>query len=174
MAEQQSTITWTAGNGSAVTVEALGYGEYRVTLAGRALGTGCLNTAMQVIPDAAYRAGIRGMLMVRPAVGVSAERIAALVALDATMTARLDAARAEEREMARLEAAVTETRGRIVRDGYGDTDARRAAEQDAVEALAAYRATHPALWTRVQAQRAAARTAHQAEVRQGLVARGED
>lgn len=168
-----TTVTWTAGGGQHISVEVLGYGSYRVSVDGTALG----ESQMRGLPndkafDAARRAGVVSILSDK--VAVTASRADALKTLDAQMTAQHEARLAGRNAILNAEAALADTEYRLTRNGYGQTGANGAAVERAQAALHAAVVAHPADWADLQAERAMAQAEKQTELDASFVRRGLD
>lgn len=162
-------ITWTAGNGMVVGIKAQD-GAVVLYLAGAYKGSVSIDTR-ESVPAAAQAAGVVAWVKSgNQRVGVTAERRVAIE----TLLAEVDAEQAPRREMERLEAVLAEAEYRLSTYGYGDTGARGHAAETARAALIAYRETHAEMWAQVQTERAQARDAHKAELRQSFIAQGLD
>lgn len=185
MQTNETTLRWTAGNGSAVEVEAKGNGHYAVRVAGEDKGQGYLIVPpkQSTLPAPARAAGMVGYINADKAnVFVTPARASALKDMDKAITEAATAAyrreHADEIELGRLEDALHTAQDKLTRYGYGDTGYRGTQVDEARAAVEAWRAAHPELWGRIAAERQAKREREQArkqaEYEQSFVARGLD
>ncbi len=179
-----ASINWTTQGGKEIVIEARGYGSYQVTLDGRDIGNNGMITKAAGIPNAAYREGIRALIMAQQTVALTAERRDALLALDAEVTA----ARKVERDatplaqLEQLEGALERARDAVTMR-YDRADGANPAPLYAVahaaeQALAAWIAANRAEYDTIMTERRATADADRAERRAiyggERIARGED